>query len=89
MKIRVAHILLEHRFQAEDVLRKLKHPDDFESLARRHSVCPSAKDGGDLGEVDSSQLDEDFFEAAQALKVNEISAVVRTKFGFHLIKKLA
>lgn len=86
MKIHVSHILVEQKYQAEDLLKRLQDGEDFAELARKHSRCPSAARGGDLGEVDPRRLDRDFAEAADRLKSGEISGVVRTRFGYHLIR---
>lgn len=86
MKIHVSHILVEQKYQAEDLLKRLQDGEDFAELARKHSRCPSAARGGDLGEVDPRRLDRDFAEAADRLKPGEISGVVRTRFGYHLIR---
>ena len=85
MKITVSHILVEKKFEAEDLHRRLLRGEDFAELAKKYSVCPSAADGGDLGEVSIRQLDETFAEEAQALKPGEKSGPVRTRFGHHLI----
>ena len=90
MKYHVAHILLAHKYTVDDVLRKIKEGKDFGELARIHSSCPSSERGGDLGPLLSGKADPDFEEAALELKVGEITqAPVRTKFGYHLIKRLA
>lgn len=59
---------------------------DFAEAAKKYSEGPSAPDGGDLGEVMPGSMVKSFEEAAFALKPGEISNIVRTKFGFHLIK---
>ncbi|WII72071.1 peptidylprolyl isomerase [Bdellovibrio sp. 22V] len=88
MKIRASHILVQHQYEAEDILRALKDGKSFEELARQFSKCPSSKAGGDLGVFSEGRMDETFEEAAFALKVGEItSKPVRTKFGYHLIKR--
>jgi parvulin-like peptidyl-prolyl isomerase len=89
MKIHVRHILTEQRYEAEDVLKKLQQGEAFEDLARKFSKCPSAARGGDLGEVDSSRFVEPFAEAAEGLTFGEVSPVVGTRFGYHLIKRLS
>lgn len=88
MKIHVSHILVTYQYEAEDLLKKIAEGVAFEELARRHSQCGSASSGGDLGEIEERRLDETFAEAAQDLKVGEISPVVKTRFGYHLIKKI-
>jgi len=86
--LHVSHILVENRYEAEDLIKKLAEGESFEALARRFSKCPSSKMGGDLGPVDSRRLDNTFAEAAEILKPGEVSPIVRTRFGYHLIKKI-
>lgn len=57
----------------------------FADLAKANSACPSGARGGDLGEFGHGQTVQEFDEAAFALKVGEISAPVKTKYGYHLI----
>ena len=83
--MRVSHILVQNKYEAEDLARKLKEGADFAVLAHKFSLCSSAKLGGDLGEVAASKLDPDFREAAEALKPGEVSGPIRTRFGHHLI----
>jgi peptidyl-prolyl cis-trans isomerase C len=81
-----SHILVAHDYEAQDILRLLKQGKSFAELARKFSKCPSAAEGGNLGEMKKGRLDEDFEEAAFALKPGEISAKpVKTRFGYHLI----
>ena len=90
MKISVCHILVQHQYEADDLLRLLASGKDFGDLARKYSKCPSASAGGDLGSFGRGKMDEDFEEAALALKAGEVSKKpVRTKFGYHLIKRTA
>lgn len=85
----VRHILMKHRYEIEDLIKKLQDGRDFVELARQFSTCPSAPVGGDLGVLRPGQADLDFEEAALALKENEITAKpVRTRFGYHLIQRL-
>lgn len=88
MKIHARHILVNHQYEAEDLLRQLAKGRDFSELAQKHSQCPSRDQGGDLGEVDPRRLDPDFVEAYDALKFNQISKPVRTRFGYHLIQRM-
>lgn len=79
---------MTYQYEAEDLLKKIKEGADFSDLARRFSKCGSAAQGGDLGPVESGRLEEAFAEAAGALTTGEISPVVRSRFGYHLIKKI-
>lgn len=85
--MRLRHILVKHEYEARDLERKLESGSSFEDLAKKFSSCPSSAAGGDLGDLTGklSRLDEDFLEAAQALKPGERSGPVRTRFGYHLI----
>lgn len=85
-RIRVRHILLSDENQANEVLKKLKNGGDFIKLAEEYSICPSAKNGGDLGYFSRGRMAPLFEEAAFKLKVGEISDIVKTNFGYHIIK---
>lgn len=86
-EIRASHILVEKEYEAEDVVKKLKEGNTFESLAKAFSKCPSGDEGGDLGNFSRGQMVKPFEEAAFALKVGEVSGPVRTQFGYHIIKR--
>ncbi len=87
MKIKARHILVENEFEAKDIERKLREGVPFTDLAAKFSICPSAKNGGDLGEFGRGRMVESFEDAAFALGVHEISNPVRTRFGYHLIQR--
>lgn len=86
-QIRASHILVDHEYEAQDLLRALSQGKSFEELAAKYSKCPSARQGGDLGRFAEGRMVEAFEEAAFALKPGEVSKPVRTKFGYHLIKR--
>lgn len=85
MKLRAAHILVSQEFEAKDLERKLAEGKSFEELAKDFSLCPSGKQGGDLGEFSRGMMVEKFESALLKLREGETSGVVRTQFGYHLI----
>jgi len=97
-QIKASHILIkvdakadeakkaEARQKIEEVQQKLKDGGDFAALAKEYSEGPSSAKGGDLGYFRRGQMVKPFEEAALALKPNEVSDVVETRFGYHLIK---
>lgn len=77
----------EIRQRMEDILKRAKEGEDFAELARANSEGPSAENGGDLGYIRKGQTVKAFEDAAFSLKNGEISGIVKTRFGFHIIKK--
>ena len=72
---------------AEATLAKLKAGGNFEELAKSESDCPSKARGGDLGAFGRGQMVPPFEKAAFALKVGELSGIVESPFGYHVIKR--
>ncbi len=68
------------------IQERLRSGESFASLAETESDCPSSAQGGDLGFVTQGMMVKPFEDAAFALKVGEVSDVVKTQYGFHLIK---
>ncbi len=67
-------------------MEKIRGGADFAELAKEKSIGPSGKQGGDLGFITRSMTIKPFEDAAFALKPGEISEVVKTQFGYHIIK---
>ena len=93
-----AHILIEvndklneaqAKARAEEIQQRLAKGEDFAKLAKEFSQDPgSASNGGDLGYAGKGVYDPAFEDALYALNQDQVSAPVRTEFGFHLIKLL-
>ncbi|MFT5366988.1 MAG: peptidyl-prolyl cis-trans isomerase SurA [Candidatus Latescibacterota bacterium] len=75
------------RKQAEELMARVKAGEDFAALAREYSEDPgSGSQGGDLGFFSRGTMVPEFEEAAFALKPGEVSDLVQTKYGFHIIR---
>ena len=78
--------IAEARKKAEDILAKAKSGKNFGELAKKYSEGPSASNEGDLGFFIRGQMVKPFEDAAFSLKNGEISDIVSSRFGFHIIK---
>ena len=79
------HILVPTEEAAQDLKTRIENGEDFATLAREHSQCPSGSRGGDLGEFGPGQMVREFDEVVFAAPVNAVQGPVKTQFGFHLI----
>lgn len=86
MEIKASHILVEDKKEAINILAQLKEGADFSKLAKKHSICPSSENGGDLGFFSKGQMVKEFEEAAFSTPVGGLSNIVKTEFGYHIIK---
>ncbi len=85
-KVHAVHILVKTEQEAMGISYDISHGKDFAELAKAKSLCPSGKEGGDLGWFGRNQMVKEFEVAAFALKPGELSKPVKTQFGWHLIK---
>lgn len=87
-QVRASHILVDKHSQALALIRKIAEGDDFGAVARAYSTGPSKKKGGDLGWFRKGQMVPEFEKAAFNLKVGAMTNdPVKTKFGYHIIKR--
>lgn len=87
-KIKASHILCKTKPDAEAVIQRLENGEGFEALAKKGSMCPSGKKGGNLGEFGKGQMVKEFEQAAFKLSKGETTKEpVKTQFGWHVIKR--
>lgn len=85
--VKASHILLEKEDEAKKALERAKAGEDFNKLAKELSKDPSAKtNNGDLGYFKRGQMVEAFENTAFSLQPGQISEIVQTQFGYHIIK---
>lgn len=87
-KIHCAHILVEKLSVAQELKTKLSKGESFANLAKQYSIDVSKKRGGDLGLFGRGVMVKEFEKAAFALEKGQVSDVVKTQFGYHIIKRL-
>ena len=97
-QIKASHILIkvepgademkksEAKEKIKNIQQKLNKGEDFATLAKEFSEGPSKNNGGDLGYFQRGQMVKSFEDAAFALKTEEVSDIVETQFGYHIIK---
>ena len=85
--MKASHILVADLNTALTLKQKLNEGNNFDSLARKYSTCPSNAHGGDLGEFGPGQMVKPFEDATVALNLGEVSEPVQTQFGWHIIHR--
>ena len=86
--VQASHILIEDEAKAEEVAKEINDGLSFEEAAQKYSSCPSNANGGDLGFFTKGRMVPEFEAVAFEMKVGEVSAPVKTQFGYHIIKLL-
>ena len=87
-KIRCAHILVKNEAAAQEILGKIKAGESFAKLAEQYSLDGSRKHGGDLGLFGRGEMVKPFEDAAFKLNKGDVSGIIKTEFGYHIIKRL-
>ena len=86
MRASARHILVT----TEDACAKLKEDldagADFAEIARKHSTCPSARRGGELGEFGPGEMVKEFDTVVFSAPVGEVQGPLKTQFGYHLVE---
>lgn len=87
-EVHCAHILVKTEKEAAAALERLNKGEKFANIAQEISICPSKKRGGDLGIFGRGKMVKEFEQAAFSLQKGQVSSIVKTKFGHHIIKRL-
>lgn len=84
--VRASHLLVKTEEEAAKLREEILAGKDFAEVAAQVSLCPSGRDGGDLGFFGKGQMVREFEDACFSMEVGEISNPIKTQFGYHLIK---
>nr|WP_277817250.1 peptidylprolyl isomerase [Koleobacter methoxysyntrophicus] len=86
-EVKARHILVNTEEEAKEILKKLKEGADFAELAKEYSKDTGSKEeGGDLGYFNRGIMVPEFDKAVFEMEVGQISDIVKTQFGYHIIK---
>jgi len=88
LQVRLAHILVRSRQEAERALEQVNAGTPFETVASAMSIDQTASIGGDLGYMRRGEILHELEEPAFSLKVGEVSGVIPSSYGYHIIKVL-
>ncbi len=87
-KVHCAHILVEKLSLAQELKTKIAKGESFANLAKQYSIDVSKKRGGDVGYFGRGMMVPEFEKAAFSLEKGQVSDIVKTQFGYHIIKRL-
>lgn len=83
------HILVKTVEACEDLKKKIEAGTDFGEMAKKHSLCPSGKQGGDLGSFGKGQMVPEFDKVVFSAAPMTVQGPVKTQFGYHLIQVIS
>lgn len=85
-KAKARHILVKSETECENLKKQIEGGADFAEVARKHSQCPSGKQGGNLGEFNPGQMVAEFDRVVFSAELGKVHGPVKTQFGYHLIE---
>ena len=80
------HILVKTQAECENLKKQIEGGADFADVAKKHSQCPSGKQGGALGSFGPGQMVKEFDTVVFSGEVGKVLGPVKTQFGYHLIE---
>jgi peptidyl-prolyl cis-trans isomerase C len=85
-KAKARHILVRTEQECKELKQQIEKGADFADMAKKHSKCPSGRNGGDLGEFSPGQMVREFDVVVFQDEVGKVHGPVKTQFGYHLIE---
>ena len=80
------HILVSSLETCEDLKSQIENGADFAEIAQKHSLCPSGRRGGELGEFRPGQMVKEFDQVVFNREIGRLHGPIQTQFGYHLIE---
>lgn len=80
------HILVRTEAECQGLIDRIKNGEDFAALAAEYSQCPSARNGGALGEFSQGQMVPEFDQAVFQGEVGTVQGPIKTQFGYHVLE---
>ena len=80
------HILVDSEEECLALKKEIEAGADFAAVARENSLCPSSRNGGDLGEFGPGQMVPEFDKAVFSSDVGVVIGPIKTQFGYHLLE---
>ncbi|MFF7708743.1 peptidylprolyl isomerase [Pseudomonas sp. NPDC007930] len=85
-KATARHILVSTEAKCNELKAEIEGGADFGEVAKKHSSCPSSRQGGDLGSFGPGQMVKEFDQVVFSAPVNTVQGPVKTQFGYHLLE---
>jgi peptidyl-prolyl cis-trans isomerase C len=85
-KASARHILVKTQDECQKLKDAIAGGEDFTEVARKHSLCPSGKQGGDLGEFNQGQMVPEFDQVVFRDALGVVHGPIKTQFGYHLLE---
>ncbi|MBI4347228.1 MAG: peptidylprolyl isomerase [Elusimicrobia bacterium] len=85
-RAKARHILVPSQSECESLKKQIEGGADFAEMAKKHSKCPSGRQGGDLGEFGPGEMVPEFDKVVFSGELKAVHGPVKTQFGYHLIQ---
>ena len=85
-KASARHLLVDTEAKCNEIKAQIEGGADFAEMAKKHSSCPSGRDGGNLGEFSRGMMVPEFDAVVFSAPLNVVQGPVKTQFGYHLLE---
>ncbi len=85
-RAKARHILVSTKEKCEELKKQIEAGSDFAEMAKKHSSCPSSKQGGNLGEFGPGEMVPEFDKVVFSAEIGKVQGPIKTQFGYHLVE---